>query len=396
MSDHLMHRHPSRRLYLVGALLLLVALAVAGHGIATRDQHQKSLGKEVAARHTTVEVVAPEHCPSEQPLVLPGNVRADIEATIYARVAGYLKMWYTDIGAHVNKGQLLAEVETPELDQQILRERANLSMAQSNLEIADLTAKRWQNLLTTNSVSRQETDEKVADARAKADIANAATANLKNLLTQQSFNRIVAPFDGVVTERNTDIGKLINPGSNNGQALFQVADNRKLRIYVDVPQNFSADIKPGMKAELHFPEYPSRVFSATVVSTSQAIHESSRTLTTELQMQNKDGAILPGTYTDVHFALPSRGSVYRLPASTLLFRKEGLQVATVGADNRVRLKNITLGRDLGGIVEVTSGVDDKDRVIESPSDSIVQASIVRIKGAGAANDQTGLKPAIQP
>lgn len=396
MSDHLMHRHPSRRLYLVGALLLLVALAVAGHGIATRDRYEKSLEKEVAARHTTVDVVAPEHCPSEQPLVLPGNVRADIEATIYARVAGYLKMWYTDIGAHVKKGQLLAEVETPELDQQILRERANLSMAQSNLEIADLTAKRWQNLLATNSVSRQETDEKVADARAKADIANAAAANLKNLLTQQSFNRIVAPFDGVVTERNTDIGKLINPGSNNGQALFQVADNRKLRIYVDVPQNFSADIKPGMKAELHFPEYPSRVFSATVVSTSQAIHESSRTLTTELQMQNKDGAILPGTYTDVHFALPSRGSVYRLPASTLLFRKEGLQVATVDADNRVRLKNITLGRDLGGIVEVTSGVDDKDRVIESPSDSIVQASIVRIKSASASNDQPGVKPAIQP
>jgi RND family efflux transporter MFP subunit len=388
MSDHLIHRPPSRRLLIVGAILLTLAVAIAILGIVTRTLHAKVLDKEVEDRHTTVEVVTPVAGPSEQPLVLPGNVRANIEATIYSRVPGYLKMWYTDIGAHVKKGQLMAEVETPELDQQILRERANLLTAQSNLEIADLTAKRWQNLLATNSVSRQETDEKVADARAKEDIAHASAANLKSLTTQQLFNRITAPFDGIVTERNTDIGKLINPGSSNGQALFQVADNRKLRIYVDVPQSFSADINPGLKAELHFPEHPSKVYSATVVSTSQAIHESSRTLTTELQMPNDDGEVLPGTYAEVHFALSAHANVYRLPASTLLFRKEGLQVAAVESDNHVRLKNITLGRDLGGMVEVTSGVDLHDRVIESPSDSILQGNVVRIKPQSAVSINT--------
>ena len=394
MSDDLPQHSPSRRLFLVAAIFLAVVLVVALIGILYRDRHEKNLEKAVESQHTTVQVVTPEHGPSEQALILPGNVRAYIEAPIYARVAGYLKVWHTDIGAHVKKGELLGEIETPELDQQIGRERANTLTAQSNLEIADITAKRWQNLVATNSVSRQESDEKTADAKAKNDILQAAEANLKNLVAQQSFNQIKAPFDGVVTERNTDIGKLINPGSNNGQPLFQVADTHILRIYVDVPQSYSTEIKRGMAAELHFPEYPSRVFPAILVSTSQAIHESSRTLNVELQMQNKDGEILPGTYTEVHFALPAKTNVFRLPASTLLFRKEGLQVATVASDDRVLLKRITLGRDFGGMVEVIAGIDDEDRVIESPSDSIVQGTVVRIKRP--ENPSSDLKSEAKP
>ncbi|HEX7645475.1 MAG TPA: efflux RND transporter periplasmic adaptor subunit [Burkholderiaceae bacterium] len=377
-ADHPLPR-PSRRLGVTGAIVLAAAIAVAAIGIVSRKHDEARLAEDSASQHTTVNVVVPMRGPSEQLVVLPGTVRPDIDAPIYARVPGYLKTWYTDIGAHVRKGQLLAEIETPELDQQILRERSNVLTAQSNLDLAELTAKRWQNLVASNAVSRQEADEKAADAKAKSDILQAAQANLKDLLTQQSFNRIVAPFDGVVTERNTDIGKLINPGSSNGQALFRIADNRKLRIYVEVPQNYAADLKVGMIAQLRFPEYPSRSFPATLVSTSQALHETSRTLTAELQMQNKDGEILPGTYTEAHFSLPGKAGLYLLPASTLLFRKEGLEVATVGSDNRVILKHIALGRDLGASVEVVSGIEDGDKVIESPSDSILQGSIVHVK-----------------
>ncbi len=374
------HNTPSGRLRLVGVVFVLVAVTVAVAGIVSRIGHEKKLHREtVEANITDVDVVNPKHGPSEQKLILPGNVLANYTAPTYARVNGYLKIWYTDIGAKVKKGQVLGIIETPELDEQIMRAKANVSTAESNLEIARITAKRWQDLLATDSVSHQATDEKVADAKSKSDILNAAKANLQSLLAEQAFNKVIAPFDGVVTERNTDIGQLINQGSNNGQPLFQVADIHKLRIYVEVPQSYSSLIKPNMKAELYFPEHPITAYTATLVSTANGIHVSSRTLTVELQMDNEKGEILPGTYAEVHFVLPSRSSVYRLPSSTLLFRKEGLQVATVGPDNRVVLKSIKIGRELGKEVEVTAGVDGSDRVIDSPSDSILQGDLVRIK-----------------
>ena len=374
-----------RRLRLVGLGFLIVAISVATLGIVSRYSHEKGLRKEVVEGNITpVEVVKPQHGPSDQELILPGNVMADYTAPIYARVNGYLKIWYTDIGAIVKKGQLLGVIDTPELDEQIMRARANVATAESNLEIAKITAKRWQDLLASDSVSHQATDEKVAEAKSKNDILNAARANLQSLLAQQAFNKVVAPFDGVVTERNTDIGQLIDLGSHSGTPLFQVADIHKLRIYVEVPQSYSALIKEGMTAELYFPEHPTTPFSATLVSTSRGIHVTSRTLTVELQMDNKNGEILPGTYAEVHFHLPTRASVFRLPSSTLLFRKEGLQVATVGPDNKVILKNIKLGRELGKEVEVTAGIDGADLVIDSPSDSILQGDPVRIKPAKAA------------
>lgn len=395
MSENIPHNKPSKRLRLTGIVFVTVASLVAGAGIVSRLHKEKVLRKEVDQENiTSVRLVAPQFGPSEQTLILPGNVRADFEAPIYARVSGYVRMWYTDIGTRVKKGQLLAEIDTPELDEEISKARANLSTAQANLELANVTAKRWQNLLASDSVSRQTVDEKTADAKAKSDIVNAARANLQSLLAQQSFNRVVAPFDGVVTDRNTDIGKLINPGSNNGQALFKVAEIDKLRIYVEVPQNYASLIKSGMTTQLYFPEHPDKSYTATLVSTSNAIHESSRTLTVELQMSNKSGEVLPGAYAEVHFLMPSRKNVFQIPASTLLFRKEGLQVATVGPDNRVVLKSIKIGRDLGRVEEVIAGITSTDRIIDSPSDSILQGDLVRIKSSetGSKNQAVGAKP----
>ena len=378
MSKHIPQVSSPARLRRIGWAIAILAAGTATVGIVGRNEHAHDLQREVDTAHVTVKVVKPEAGAGEQTLVLPGNVRADLDAPIYARVTGYLKAWHTDIGARVKKGQLLAEIETPELDQQILRVKADVASAESNWEIADVTAKRWQNLLASDSVSRQEVDEKTATAKAKLDLLNAARANLQGLLAEQSFQRIVAPFDGVVTERNTDVGKLITPGSNSGAALFRVVDNRRLRIYVEAPQGYSYLIKPGLKVEIDFPELPGQHFDATVLGTSNAIRESSRTSTVELLMDNKDGKLYSGSYAEAHFVLKSDSQVLRLPVSALLFRRNGQEVATVDADNRVVLKSITIAHDLGRVVEVSSGLKATDRVIDNPSDSIVQGDSVRI------------------
>ncbi len=389
MTEHIPQANVSPRLRRAGLITAAVVVVVAAAGIFVRIHHARALQEEVDQRHVTVKVIYPEQGPGQEALVLPGNVRADIDAPIYARVSGYLKMWRTDIGAKVKKGQLLGEIETPELDQQTERARADVAMAKSNWDIADVTAKRYQNLLASDSVSRQEVDEKVATARARNDVLNAARANLQALLAQESFKRIVAPFDGVVSERNTDVGKLISSGNNNGQPLFRVVDNRKLRIYVDAPQSYAHMILPGMTAQVTFPELAGQQFEATVVGTSQAIREASRTSTVEVMLDNKDGKLLPGSYAEVHFDLHLQANVYRLPVSALLFRRDGLQVATVGPENKVVMKNITVANDLGRKVEVASGIDANDMIIDSPSDSIAAGDVVRVKKAGAQADGQG-------
>ncbi len=379
MSDHQPHITVSPRLRRTGLIMAAIVIVVAATGIFVRVDHANNLRKEVESQHETVKVLYPERSEGGQPLVLPGNVRADLDAPIYARVSGYLKVWHTDIGARVRKGQVLAEIETPELDQQILRAKADLASAESNWEIADVTSKRYQNLLATDSVSRQEADEKAATAKARHDILEAARANLQSLQAEQSFQRITAPFDGVVTERNTDIGKLIASGSNNGQPLFRVVDSRKLRIYVEAPQSYAHLIMPGMTVQVTFPEFPSQQFDATVVGTSDAIRESSRTSTVEVLLNNKSGKLLAGSYAEVHFNLRTQGDVLRVPVSALLFRSEGLQVATVGPDKRVVMKTITIANDLGRKVEVGSGITSSDMIVDSPSDSIAQGDVVTIK-----------------
>ena len=393
MQERTPHTPPSPALRRAGLIFAVAAVILAATGIYSRIKHAHDLQDEVAARHTTVEVVSPDPGPGMQMLILPGNVSANIDAPIYARVPGYLKVWYTDIGTRVKKGQLLGIIETPELDQQIMRAKADVSTAQSNLEIAEVTAKRWQNLLASDSVSRQEVDEKTSTAKAKRDILNAARANLQSLQAEQSFQRVVAPFSGIVTERNTDIGNLINPGSShNGQPLFRVVDNHVLRIYVEVPQNYAYLVTLGLKVKVAFPELPGQFLPAIVANISNAVHESSRTTTVELLMDNKAGRLFSGSYVEAHFELARDPDVLRVPVSALLFRKEGLQVATVDANNHVVLKNITIARDLGRVVEVNSGITGSDRVIDSPSDSIVQGEVVMIKKSDAPPIAELVKP----
>lgn len=392
MHENLPDATPGKRLKLVGAIALAAAVAVAAAGIWHRIDHERDLKSEVESRHIPVKVIHAALGPGEQTLTLPGDVRADYDAPIYARVNGYLKNWYTDIGARVKKGQLLGEIETPELDQAIARAREDVATAESNFEIAEITAKRWQNLLVTDSVSHQETDEKVADARSKHDILNAANARLRELLAEQAFNKVVAPFDGVVTERNTDIGKLINIGSSSAPPLFRVMSVQKLRVYVEVPQNYSTLIKAGMQVAVDFPERPTQHFTATVMDLSNSINESARTLMVELWMDNKDGLLLPGSYAEVHFDLSTPVKAYQLSASALLFRKDGLEVATVGPGNRVVLKPVAISRDFGRTVEIASGVTDADRIIDTPSDSIVQGEEVQVVNDQSAAPSAGNKP----
>ena len=311
-------------------------------------------------------------------LVLPGNVQANYEAPIYARTSGYVKAWHTDIGTKVTKGQLLAEIDTPEVDDQLRQAEADLATAQANDDLARSTAKRWQGLLATDSVSRQETEEKVADAAAKDALVNASKANVARLQQMEQFKRVLAPFDGVVTERRTDIGALINAGSGSGPELFRVADTATLRVYVQVPQAYTQTVKVGMPAELHFAEFPRRNFAATVARTAEAMDPTARSLLVELRVDNKDGTLMPGGYTEAQFALPSSATTLRLPINTLLFRSEGLRVAKLGADGKVALTPITLGRDFGSQVEVVKGVEPTDAVVLNPPDSLADGQTVRL------------------
>ncbi len=368
-----------RKLRLVGLVALLVAIGAGVIGVFARVREDHSLKtKADADAIPTVHLVDQKHEDAHQQLVLPGNVQAYYDAPIYARVPGYLKKWYVDIGSPVKAGDVLAEIETPEIDQQLAQARADLATAQAKEKLAKLTAQRWDDMLKSESVSKQETDEKNGDYEAKAAATAAEKANVDRLQAMASFKRIVAPFDGVVTARRTDIGQLINAGSSSGGELFRVADTRKLRVYVHVPQTYSDEVTRGMTAQLQFPEKPGKSYPATVVSTSEAINESSRTLLVQLEADNSEGKLVAGSYADVHFDLPAPKNVVQLPVTALLFREHGLKVATVGPDNHVVLKNIELGRDFGTRVEVIAGLDPADRIIDSPPDWIAQGDSVHV------------------
>jgi RND family efflux transporter MFP subunit len=367
-----------RRLRKIAILAGIAAIAVAVVGIGSRMFNEASLARTTKAEATpTVSIVLPTRGTKDQTLTLPGDIQAYFEAPIYARVGGYLKGWDQDIGAHVKAGQLLAEIDTPDLDQQLNQAKADLAVAQSGESLAEVTSKRWQSLVKKDAVSEQDADEKASDAESKRAAVVAAQANVQRLMALEDFKRIVAPFDGVVTARETDVGALINAGSGTGPELFRVADVHKMRIYVRVPQAMSGDLVAGQTAELNLPQRQNHPFQATVVTTSHAINQSSRTLLVELQADNPDGALQPGTYAEVHFNLPDSPDTLRLPTSALLFRQDGLKIATVGPDNRIALKPISIGRDLGTEVEIASGLTPGDRVVNSPSDSIAQGDAVR-------------------
>jgi RND family efflux transporter MFP subunit len=373
-------------------ILLIVALALGVWGEISRVLARNALGKESAdAGVITVTTVTASRNAAGEELVLPGTVQAYIEAPIYARTNGYLKTWYTDIGTRVTKGQLLAEIETPEVDQQYSQARADLATARANESLSDSTNARWQGLLATESVSKQDADEKAGDDAAKKAAADSAAANLARLRELESFKRVVAPFDGVVTARNTDIGALINAGQSAGTELFRIADTHKLRIYVQVPEAYAAQTKPGIEAELRFAEQPGKDYAATAVRTANALDPTLRTLQVELQLDNAKGEIFPGAYAEVHFKLPATAQALRLPSNTVLFRAAGLQVATVDAQNRIKLKSIVQGRDFGSSIEVLSGLDPGDAVVVNPPDSITDGAPVRIAPTPAGRPQDKAK-----
>jgi len=360
-------------------IALALALVLAAWGIVSRLSARNTLGREAAeAAVATVATTKPSRGPASSSLVLPGSVQAYYEAPIYARTSGYLRVWHTDIGTTVTKGQVLAEIETPEVDQQLRQAQADLATAQANYELARTTHERWQGLLATESVSQQDADQRAGDAAAKAAARQSAAANLARLRELESFKRVVAPFNGVVTQRNTDVGALINAGQNPGSALFRVADTHRLRIYVSVPQAYAAAIQPGLAAALVFADRPAQRYSAAVASTARALDAASRTLQVELQIENATGELLPGSYAQVHFTLSAGANTLRVPVNTVLFRAQGLEVATLDNEHRVHLKSITQGRDFGTEIEVLTGVDAADTLVVNPSDSISEGAAVRV------------------
>ena len=367
---------------LVMALAALTFLLYSGiHSRVEAESRLKQRTEEAAI--PTVAVVSPQEGAPLQEIVLPGDTQAFSDAPIYARTSRYLKRWYFDIGAHVQKGQLLAEIETPELDQQLQQARADLDTAQANLNIAKITADRWQDLVSTGSVSQQETDQAVSNLSAVKAAAESSAANVRRLEQLQSFEKIYAPFDGIITARNTDIGALIDAGANTQpRELFHMAAIRTLRVYVSVPEVYSRAARSGAPAALTLDEFPSAIFHGRLVRNANSIDIASRTLLVEVDVDNPTGKLLPGAYVFVHLKLPDRTHSVTIPSNTLIFRKEGLQVGLV-RNGKAELVPVKISRDYGNSVEIVSGLQATDAVIVDPSDSLVAGMPVRLSSKPA-------------
>lgn len=385
--------HPSqtlskRGLRLTGVVVAVVLVAIVVIGLITRATQANSLKTWTQEQAVpTVSIIAPEPGKAGPVLDLPGQLQAYTRAPIYAQVSGYLKEWKTDIGTPVKAGQLLGEISTPELDQQLQQARADLASTKANADLAGVTAKRWQAMLGSDSVAQQDVDQRTADYTAKLAQMKAAQANVDRLQAAKAFARMVAPFDGVVTARDTDVGALINAGGGSGPELFVVSDIHKLRVYVQVPQRYGPSIRPGSAAVLMVPEYPGREFHAQVVATSNAVNTTSGTTLVQLQVDNADNQLMPGAFAHVRFNLPLDSTALRVPASTLIFDNAGLRVATVGEGDKVAFKKVSILFDYGKAVEIGAGLHAGDRVIDSPPDGIKDGDAVKI-----ATDDAAAKP----
>ena len=412
---------PPRNLRGIGLFALFAAIAIAAFGILQRHSHEAEVRQWTQEQAVpTVAVITPRAGASTQHLVLPGTVQAWFEAPIYPRVNGYLKKWNFDYGAHVKKGDVLAEIETPDLDAQLGASEAKLNSARAVVRVreaeeqfAQSTYQRWRDS-PKGVVSVQEQESKQADynsAKARLSSANAEVAadqgEVDRLRTMANFKNITVPFDGVVTARETDVGALINAGSGtgggSGPELFRVADIHMMRIYVQVPQQLSAGIKAGLNAELHLPQYPNKTFKGAVATTSSAINPNARTLLVELHADNPDGELQPGAYVQVDFELPSDPDIVRIPTSALVFREQGMEIAAIDANSTIELRPIKLGRNLGTEVEVVQGLKLSDRLVNSPPDSLATGDKVRVAGAaegasaeGAARNIGGQDTAAAP
>ncbi len=367
--------------YWIAIIAVLTVVGLIVSGILPRIQARASLHRETREMAiASVTVVHPTRAPASSEIVLPANVQAFIDAPIYARTNGYLKKWYVDIGSRVKTGQLLAEIDTPEVNQALGQSRADLATAEANLNLSRITADRYRDLLKTDSVSKQDADNAAGDYAAKQAIVHSAEANVRRLEDLQSFQKIYAPFTGVITARNTDIGALIDSGAVGGTRteLFHIVQPDKLRAYVNVPEAYSQVSKPGLTADLTLAEFPGRRFPGKLVRTASAIDTNTRTLLVEIDVDNPTGTLLSGAYAEVHLKLPGANSSLILPVNTLLFRSEGLRVATVPDGQHAELKPITLGHDFGSEVEVVAGLNGDETVIVNPPDSLISGQAVRI------------------
>jgi RND family efflux transporter MFP subunit len=371
------------KLLIVLAIAAAVVVVLVFRGINARIRDAAGVRHETAELDVpTVSVIHPKRGAPADEVILPGAIQAFTDAPIYARTNGYLKQWRFDIGARVKAGDLLAEIETPEADKQLDQARADLATAEANYKLSESTAVRWQDLLKTESVSKQETDEKVGDFHSKKALVDSARANVRRLEDLQSFEKVYAPFAGVITARNTDVGQLVSAGSAGpAKELFHLAATDKLRVFVNVPEVYSRSAIAGMAAELTLNEFPGRRFRGKLTRNAEAIDTASRTLLVEVDLDNSDGRLLPGAYTEVHLKIPSKFGSLILPVNALVFRSEGLQVGVVRSGDKAELVPIQMGRDYGVEVQVLSGITEKDLVIVNPPDSLLSGTTVRVMAA---------------
>jgi len=369
------------RAVVILVLLLAAALGTAGWGLVSRRNALKTVTRETdELAVVTVSVTRPERGKADQSITLPGTIQPFTDAAIYARTNGYLRKRYADLGSRVKRGQLLAEIDTPEIDQQLQQSRADLVTAEANAKLAKTTAERYQDLIKSESVSRQDLDNAVGGFEARTAEVLSAKANVSRLQQLQGFSRIYAPFDGVITARNTDIGALIDSG-NGAKELFHVAATDRMRVFVSVPQVYSQSARTGLDATVTLREFPGRTFTGKITRTAEAIDVTSRTLLTEVDVDNPKGELLPGAYAEVRIQLPPGASSFRLPVNTLVFRAEGMQVATVQGGHVV-MQAVTLGRDFGTTVEVVSGLTGNEQVVINPPDALLAGQAVRVAAPG--------------
>jgi RND family efflux transporter MFP subunit len=364
-------------------VLFLVFLIIGLYNILQRRNERGVLAQQTE-RLSVVHVAVIHASPvqSDSQLILPGNVQSYVESPIYARTNGYLKKWYKDIGSHVQQGELLADIDTPEVDAQLAQAKADLATAQANVRLAAVTAQRYEGLLKSDAVSKQEVDNYTGDYAAKQAMVASAEANLKRLEELESFKHVYAPFAGVITQRNVDIGTLINAGNGgNAREMFDLAQTDPLRVYVPVPQSYVPSIRVGLKGCLQLSEFPGKNFCGQVVRTANAVDPTSRTLLTEVDVPNPSGTLLQGEYAEVHFDVQLTGNRLSVPINALLFRPEGTMVAVVGPENRLIMKKLTVGRDFGDSVEVLKGVEPQDAIVINPPDSLENGQEVAVSGS---------------
>jgi RND family efflux transporter MFP subunit len=384
-----------RRLRFVGVGFLVLIVAIVVYGLASRAAQNSRLHDLTEAQAVpNVAVAPPSSAENRTGLELPGRLEAYIRAPIYARVPGYLKSWKHDIGSKVKAGEVLGEIDTPDLDQQLMQARADLGVAQANANLSEVTAKRWQSLSGTDAVAKQDVDQRTFTWDANIAQVKSARANVDRLSAEEGFKRLIAPFDGIVTARETDIGQLINVGATGGAELFVVSETQQLRIYVNVPQNYVPSVPAGTKATIRVPEHPGKTYIGTVEASAQSVNPGSGTTLMQIIVDNRAGEMMPGDYASIHLQAAPAANVLSVPSSAVIFDAKGLSIATVGGDDRVVLKPVSIARDLGAVIEIASGLGSSDRVIQNPPDGIANGDLVHVIGRPAAHSiaVAGSKP----